>query len=180
MEYFILACVFMITLLQIQKGTFYLGISLFTYHLSLSHSPYSKYTWLTDYKMEKCFYGTMNDEECHKLTYISISCKNFIWDFDPVEREVLMWHSGLSLINADADVCLHHEYVLFKRYELMEKKCCDPFQSHQKTRKGRCHFFSHYYCIIINCEVSEKFSFNLISHLKSIYVKWSMIQHGET
>ena len=27
---------------------------------------------------------------------------------------------------------------------------------------------------------SEKFGFNLISHLKSIYIKWSMIQHGET
>ena len=55
--------------------------------------------------MEKWFYGMMNDEEYHKLTYVSISCKNFIWGFDPVEQEVLMWHSGLSLINADADVC---------------------------------------------------------------------------
>ena len=72
----------------------------------------------------------MNYEECHKLTYVSISGKSFIRDFDPVQREVLMWRSGLSLINAD--VCLHHEYVLLKCYELMQKRCCDPFQSHQK------------------------------------------------
>ena len=60
--------------------------------------------------MEKCSYGTMNDEECHKLTHVTISGKSFIQDFDPVEGEVLMWRSGLSLINADADVCLHHMY----------------------------------------------------------------------
>lgn len=82
---------------------------------------------MTDYKMEKCSYGMMNDEECHKLTYASISGKSFIRDFDPVQREVLMWRSGFSLINADADVCLHHEHVLLKRYELMQKRCCDPF-----------------------------------------------------
>ena len=82
---------------------------------------------MIDYKMEKCSYGMMNDEECHKLTYVSISGKSFTWDFDPVQQEVLMWRSGFSLINADADVCLHHEYVLLKRYELMQKRCCDPF-----------------------------------------------------
>ena len=96
--------------------------------------------------MEKCSCGMMNDEECHKLTHVSISGKSFIQDFDPVQREVLMSHSGLSLINADANVCLHHEYVLLKRYELMQKRCCSPFQSHQKPQKGRSHFF---YLIII-------------------------------
>ena len=94
--------------------------------------------------MEKCSYDMMNDEDCHKLTYVSISAKSFVRDFDPVQREVLIWRSGLSLINADA-VCLHHEYVLLKRYALMQKRCCDPFQSHQKPRKGRSHFF----CLII-------------------------------
>ena len=33
---------------------------------------------------------------------------------------------------------------------------------------------------IFNREVTEEFGFNLISHLKSIYIKWSMIQQGET
>ena len=92
--------------------------------------------------MEKCSYGTMYDEELHKLTHVSIPCKNFIWYFDPVEWEALMWHTGLSLINTDADVCLHHEYVLLKHYELMQKKCCDPFQSHQKPWKGSETFIS--------------------------------------
>ena len=32
---------------------------------------------MIDYKMEKCSYGMMNDEECHKLTYVSISGKSF-------------------------------------------------------------------------------------------------------
>ena len=95
--------------------------------------------------MEKCSYDMMNDEECHKLTYVSIAVKSFIRDFDPVQQEVLMWHSGLSLINADADVCLHHKYLLLKRYEFMQKRCCNPFQSHQKPRKGRSDFF----CLII-------------------------------
>ena len=71
----------------------------------------------------KCSYGTMNDEECHILTYVSISGKSFIRDFDSVEQEVLLWCSGLSLINVDADICLHHEYVFFKCYELVQKKC---------------------------------------------------------
>ena len=70
-----------------------------------------------------------------------------------------MWRSGLSLINDDADVCLHHEYVLLKRYEFMQKRYCEPFQSHQKPRKSRSHFLSHYYCIIPNLEVSEEFGF---------------------
>ena len=56
-----------------------------------------------------------------------------------------MWHSGLSLINVDIDVCLHHEYVLLKRYEHTQKKCCNPFQSHWKSCKDRNHFF----CLII-------------------------------
>ena len=80
--------------------------------------------------MEKYSYGMMNDEECLKLTYVSVSSKSFIQDFDPVQPEVLMWRSGLSLINADGDICLHQEYVLPKRYELMQKRCCDPFQSY--------------------------------------------------
>ena len=33
---------------------------------------------------------------------------------------------------------------------------------------------------IFNREVTEEFGFNLISHLKSTYIKWSMIQQGET
>ena len=83
--------------------------------------------------MKKCSYGMMNDEECHKLTHVSISGKSFIRDFDPVLQEVLLWCSGLSLINVDVDVCLCHEYVFFKRYELMQMNLhCDPFQSYQK------------------------------------------------
>ena len=38
--------------------------------------------------MEKCSYGMMNNEECHKLIYVSISGKSFIRDFDLVQREV--------------------------------------------------------------------------------------------
>ena len=94
---------------------------------------------------------------------------HFIQDFDSVEWEVYMWSFDLSLINLDTDVCLLHEYVLLKRYERMQKKCCDPFQ------KGKSHFSVSSFCIIFNLEVCEKFGFNLISHLKSTgsYPDWS-------
>ena len=80
----------------------------------------------------------------------------------------------MSLINADANICLHHGMNLCRKSVVIPSKVI------RKPEKVVAIFLSYYYCIIFNWEVHEEFGFPLISHLKSIYVKWSMIQNGET
>ena len=86
--------------------------------------------------MEKCSYGLISGDECHKKTY-SKECKlKLINEFDSEQRELIYWRSGLSVINLNAKVCSHHEYWLLNQFEIQKKKCCDPFQNHKKAVKG--------------------------------------------
>ena len=75
-------------------------------------------------------------DPCHKLTFSRKVGSKRLDSIDCDVRELIFWRSGLSLINKDADICLHHEQLLIKRYSLAQKTCCNPFQIHKKAAKG--------------------------------------------
>ena len=47
-----------------------------------------------------------------------------------------MWRCDLSILNAHATVCCHHDYVLLKRFQMEWNVCCNPFKLHRSKRKG--------------------------------------------
>ncbi|XP_065067443.1 ARL14 effector protein-like [Rhopilema esculentum] len=83
-----------------------------------------------------CSVGKKMGDPCHKLTFSRKVGSKRLDSIDCDVRELIFWRSGLSLINKDADICLHHEQLLIKRYSLAQKTCCNPFQIHKKAAKG--------------------------------------------
>ncbi|XP_065683821.1 ARL14 effector protein-like [Hydra vulgaris] len=57
-------------------------------------------------------------------------------DIPEYEREILMWRTGLSIINVKPTTGLHHKNVYLKLYAPKLTQCCNPFNTHNKVIKG--------------------------------------------
>lgn len=84
----------------------------------------------------KCTVGSVNGESCHLTTYCTSSGLISIESLDVETREIILWRSGLSMLNNDASICHHHKYLLCKRFPMQQKTCCNPFALHSSVRKG--------------------------------------------
>ena len=82
-----------------------------------------------------CAISNILGDPCHKLSYCRKIGLKKIELFDSEMREVIMWRSGLSVLNVGAEICLHHEQLLTSRFASMHMKCFDPFKSHRKNVK---------------------------------------------
>jgi hypothetical protein len=85
---------------------------------------------------QKCSIGINLESECHLTTYTSLLGIEPFEDIIEYEREILMWRTGLSIINIKPTTCLHHKHVYLKRYTTKLTRCCNPFNTHNKTIKG--------------------------------------------
>ena len=85
---------------------------------------------------ERCSIGLINNEVCHKQTYVKSNDIKKISNLNDVEKDLIISRSGIEM-DENATVCLHHEYVYLKRYSIIHITCCNPFNSHNgKRRKG--------------------------------------------
>ena len=83
-----------------------------------------------------CSVGRVLGDACHVMTYTRTSGIKRIDSLERDVRELIFWRSGLSLLNSEATICNHNEYVLVKRFPMSYKKCSDPFKKHKKYVKG--------------------------------------------
>ena len=115
----------------------------FPFHLAQSYALYKRvystskaFPFPKNPLAEMCSVGKKMGDPCHKLTFSRKVGSKRLDSIDCDVRELIFWRSGLSLINKDADICLHHKQLLIKRYSLAQKTCCNPFQINKKAAKG--------------------------------------------
>ncbi|XP_047129865.1 uncharacterized protein LOC124809907 [Hydra vulgaris] len=85
---------------------------------------------------QQCSIGINLESECHLTTYTPLLGIEYFEDIPDYEREILMWRTGLSIINVKSTTCLHLKHVYLKRYATKLTHCCNPFNIHNKVKKG--------------------------------------------
>ena len=85
----------------------------------------------------QCTVGNISETKCHLTTYSKTVGTNTFMELEPETREILMWRTGITILNANATICYHHKYVFHKRYPMQQKKCCNPFGLDSSTKKGQ-------------------------------------------
>jgi hypothetical protein len=85
-------------------------------------------------KFAPCSIGNLlgSTEDCHKTTYSRKVGKNKLAALSADDVELILRRSGLKAEN-DGDICFHHEMIYLRKYEFLQKACCDPFEIHPTT-----------------------------------------------
>ena len=86
-----------------------------------------------------CCIGIELNEECHKISYCSEKGFVVFADYSESEKKLIELRSGV-LIKEDGTVCLHHEALYLKKYEWLQKHCCDPYKVHKKAVSSEFNF----------------------------------------
>jgi hypothetical protein len=81
--------------------------------------------------MEKCSVGEVTHSACHLLNYVKKKA------VQPIE---ILSENDLTLLKLRTEcgselktICLHHQNVFLKKYEFLQKVCCDPFKKHKSS-----------------------------------------------
>ena len=82
---------------------------------------------------QQCSIGIQFRSEC-LTTYAPLLGIKYFEDLPDDDREILMWRTGLSLINVKSTTCLHHKHVHLKRYATKVTQCCNPINAHKKGK----------------------------------------------
>ena len=82
-------------------------------------------------KLEPCTVGILlgSTQDCHKSTY---SRKAGIHNLAALPPEALPLKA-----ECDSNICFHHIMVYLRKYEFLQKRCCDPFDMHPKTARTK-------------------------------------------
>lgn len=89
-----------------------------------------------DQTLHACNIGKFEHSQCHLTTYCSHKGLKPVKDFSPEEQLLLNRRSGVSL-NAEDNVCFHHQALLLERFEFLQRSCCNPFnKKNHSNRKG--------------------------------------------
>ena len=89
-------------------------------------------------KLEPCSIGILlgSTEDCHKTTYARKVGTNKLAALPAHDVELIVRRSGLKAEN-DSVICFHHEMVYLRKYEFLQKSCCDPFEMHPTTARKK-------------------------------------------
>ncbi|XP_047122478.2 ARL14 effector protein-like [Hydra vulgaris] len=83
-----------------------------------------------------CTVGILSNDQSHKMVYTkSIGLKD-LSSYSEKDRNLLLWRSGLSILNVNVKICLHHEQILLNRFANSQKNCIDPFKKHTTNING--------------------------------------------
>jgi hypothetical protein len=75
--------------------------------------------------MEKCSVGDITHSDCHLLTYGTKTAIQTVEKLSETNLTLLKLRKELS--HNLKTICLHHQSVYLKKYEFLQKVCCDPF-----------------------------------------------------
>lgn len=81
---------------------------------------------------EKCSVGENTKSECHLLHYTKKRSIQNVENLSDDDLNLLKLRSESKILKT---VCLHHESVFLKKYEFLQKVCCDPFKRHKTLAK---------------------------------------------
>ena len=99
---------------------------------------------------QQCSIEFQPGSEC-LTTYTPLLGTEYFEDLPADDREILMWGTGLSIINVKLTTCPHHKHVYLKCYATKVTQCCNPFNAHKKARKGIYRSFSNlHFQLILN------------------------------
>lgn len=65
---------------------------------------------------QQCSIAILSESQCHQTTYSKTVGIEHFDDLPSEDREIMMWRTGLSIINSNPTTCQHHKYVYLKRY----------------------------------------------------------------
>ena len=65
-----------------------------------------------------CAVCAMFEIECHLTTYSKIVVIDLLLEIEPESRKILMWRTGVTILNSNAIVCFHHKHVFLNRYPM--------------------------------------------------------------
>ena len=60
--------------------------------------------------------GLKLGSECHLTTYTPLLGIESFEDLPDDDREIIMWGTGLSVINVKSATCPHHKHICLKHY----------------------------------------------------------------
>ncbi len=83
--------------------------------------------------LSQCTIGTTDGSPCHLKTFSRKQGLHSINDFSAEDQKLLALRGGLEL-NQDSVVCYHHENTLLKKYEFLQRECCNAFECHGDKR----------------------------------------------
>lgn len=81
---------------------------------------------------EKCSVGETTESDCHLLHYVKEKSIKGIEKLSEKDLNLLTSRCESKKLKT---VCLHHESVFLKKYEFLQKVCCDPFKRHKTVIK---------------------------------------------
>ena len=60
--------------------------------------------------------GCITGSACHQNIYVKVTNVSELSDLEMATREIVLWRSGLSIVNISVTLCSHHLYVLYRRF----------------------------------------------------------------
>ena len=86
--------------------------------------------------LEECTIGSdLPVETCHKTIYDKEVGLIPVDKLDEVETKLVCYRTGIDEHKIKS-ICYHHKQTLLVKYELYQRRCCDPFKNHSKPIKG--------------------------------------------
>ena len=89
--------------------------------------------------MEKCDFGELLGDFCHKKHFTTQFGIKRLDDFSADEKWVLIQRAGIKMENAPSKslkICYHHEWKFGTAFEKRFKNFCDLFKNHKNKVKG--------------------------------------------
>ena len=89
-------------------------------------------------KIKPCSIGVFLGlpEECHKTTYARKVGTVKLAALSAVEVDLIIRRSGLKA-ESESIICFHHEMLYLRKYEFLQKACCDPFDMHPTSARKK-------------------------------------------
>lgn len=81
---------------------------------------------------DKCSVGIITQTECHKTSYVTQKAIENASELSEEELNILKLRTEVHNLTT---VCLHHKSLFLKKYEFLQKTCCDPYKRHKKPIK---------------------------------------------
>ena len=86
---------------------------------------------------KSCCFGKLMDEESFRFSEFT-----GVNQWSEIDKWILSLRSGMLSIDNSTNICYHHITTLMNMYELHQRKCCDPFQTHKKVCRGNLRIIS--------------------------------------
>ena len=79
---------------------------------------------------DKCSVGELTLTDCYQFSYVAQKAIENVNDLFEDEQTLLKLRTESE--QELHTICLHHKNIFLKKFEFLQKLCCDPIQRHKK------------------------------------------------